>query len=229
MTRRFILGLVLALSCTLPAWAGEVRGRIQSVDLDKNELVLGGLGTGGQPLKVLLESDTQVFFGRTAATLADLPVGRRAHVTFEDRDNRRLAKAIYLAGPLPARRRERTPARADGNTVAGVLQRVARTDREVVVVGPGPKGPDTETLIAVPETARIVRGDKVIALEDLKEGEPVTVQTERRAGQWTARAIQAGPGGAAQMKRPDGDFPRVRMALRIAEFVLQQVERFHKP
>ena len=41
------------------------------------------------------------------------------------------------------------PANADA--VTGVLRRVAYSDREVVVIGPGPKGTETETTVAVPE------------------------------------------------------------------------------
>ena len=65
--------------------------------------------------------------------------------------------------------------------MTGVLQRVALTDREIVVIGPGAKGePELESILTVPEDARITKDAKPAKLEDLKEGERVVVRTEKR-------------------------------------------------
>src|SRR5205807_1837487 len=117
---------------------------------------------------------------------------------------------------------------AAGSAVTGVLQRVARTDREVVVIGPGDRGPETETTVAVPEGTPVTRGGKEVGLEGLKEGDPVTVRAERRAGRLTATALQVGPPApeATVAQKPampaerEPVVPRVRRALKIADDVL---------
>jgi hypothetical protein len=99
------------------------------------------------------------------------------------------------------------------------------------VVGPGARGPETETTIAVPDGTPVRRGETPIKFEALKEGEPVAVGTRKRDGRLTATAVQAGPGAATvhatppPKRQPGRALPRVRLLLRIAEQVLREVER----
>jgi hypothetical protein len=103
------------------------------------------------------------------------------------------------------------------------LIRVALTDREIVVIGPGPGGEaETETTLMVPEEARISRGEKAVQLEDLKEGERVVVKTEKRDGKWAAVSIQAG-GPAAPAAARGRRIERVRQILRMVDGFLEQL------
>jgi hypothetical protein len=223
---RFTLGLLAGLACALTAAAAEVRGRIVRVDLDKNELQLEARRpVRGQSLTLTLGPKTEVLFGKQAGALTDLAANRRARIVYEDRDGRPFAQVIHVLGPRPARTPARTPARADGNAVTGVLRRVALTDREVVVIGPGARGPETETTVAVPEGARITRGDKVIAFDALKEGEQVKVLVERKGGGMVAVSIHVGPGEPPAMRGRADLIPRLRRALQAADAILEQIEK----
>jgi hypothetical protein len=216
MTARFALALLLGLACGAAAWADEVRGRIVGVDLDKHQVRIEGRGRfRGQTLTLLLDDKTQVSFGAQAAGAADLTAGRRARVVYEDRDGKKVATAIRVLGAAPARP-------ADANTITGTLQRVAPTERELVVIGPGPKGPETETTVTVPEGVKILKGDKTLTIDVLKEGEQVTVKVDRRAGRPTAVSVHVGPLPAAAQR--SDVIPRLRAALQIADMILQQME-----
>ena len=129
-----------------------------------------------------------------------------------------------LNGPRPA-----APAvavtSAGGDALKGVLRRVGYSDREVVVVGPGAKGPETETPVAVPEAARVVKDGKEAKLDDLKEGDAATVQVEKKDGRTSAPSIQVGPGEApAAGKPPSKVIPKVRMLLKVLDQVLQNMQ-----
>jgi hypothetical protein len=193
---------ILLLPATLPA--AEVRGIIANVDLKKGELVL----------------DKVVLYGKESGTLKDLPVGRQASVEFEERDSRRVVTAVHVNGRPPAVKMV-----ADNSTMSGTLRRVALTDREIVVIGPGAKGPETETTLAVPESARVLRDGKAIPFDELKEGEKVAVTAEKRAGHWTANAVQVGMVVAAPAAKESNVVPRIRLLLRIADRILQQMDK----
>jgi hypothetical protein len=213
--------LFLALTLAGPAAAGEIRGVINKVDPDKKELLLEGRGPRGrgQSLTIALGPDTQNQVGSKAGTLADLTAGRRAHVFYETRDGRMVATRIRVPG-TPAAAAPPAAARADANTVAGVLRRVALTDREIVVVGPA-----SEVTLAVPADVVITRDGKTIALEDLKEGEQVTVQDEVRNGRRVAKAIRIGAAPAVEEPKRD----RVREILKMIDWFLQMRDRGAKP
>jgi hypothetical protein len=220
MTARFSLALVLGLACGAAVCADEVRGRIVGVDLDKHQVRVEGRGRfRGQTLTLLLDDKTQVSFGSHAASPADLTADRRARVVYEDRDGKKVATSIRVLGAAPAR----PAAAADPNTITGTLQRVAPTERELVVVGPGAKGPETETTVTVPEGVKITKGDKTLTIDVLKEGEQVTVKVDRRDGRPTAVSVHVGPLPAAAQR--SDVIPRVRMALQIADMILQQMEQ----
>jgi hypothetical protein len=222
---RFTAGLFTILALTGVASAADVRGLIVRVDPDKKELILEGRGGGlrGMPLAFLLDKDTEVLFGRQPGTLADLAPGRRVRLTIEDRDGRPVARVIHVVGARPAA--PAPPPGGDG--ISGVLQRVAFTDREIVVIGPGPKGPETETTIAVTDATKIRKGDKTVAFEELKEGEAVTVQAEKRDSRLTAVTIQVGPSGPVPAMAPEQRdlLPRIRRALQMADKILEQMEK----
>ena len=117
------------------------------------------------------------------------------------------------------------PTNADA--VTGVLRRVAYSDRELVVVGPGLNGQETETTVAVPETARIVKNGKDATLDDLIEGDAASVQIEQKDGRPSAVAIQVGA-GAVPEKRMTKAIPRIRRLLKVADQILQGIENREK-
>src|SRR5688572_16274704 len=174
LAQRGIVALVAGLTLAGPLAADEVRGVIVRVDLERKEVQVEGRGLGkrGLGMTFTLGEDTRVLFGHDPGALADLAPGKRVRVVF-DRGQRALS--LHLFGFRPAREESpRAPAAgrppaAGANLVAGVLQRVSYAEREVVVVGPGPKGAETETIVAVPKDVRVVQDGKVIPFDDLKD------------------------------------------------------------
>jgi hypothetical protein len=199
--RGWLLGALTPLLLTVAASAAEVRGVIAKVDPDRNEVIVEGRGRGarGVTFTFTVDKDTRIVFGEQPGKLTDLVPGKRINVIFEPHGDRATALLIQAHGTpasaaaAPAPAPAPAPA-ASGDAITGTLQRLALTEREIVVVGPGPKGPDTETTIAVPETARVTRGDKAIQFDDLKEGEQVAVTAEKHNGKLSAVAISAGGG-----------------------------------
>ncbi len=234
---RISLGLATGLVFTAAAIADEARGRIVRIDPDKKELSLETRGPRrGSVLDLQVGPKTQVLVGGQTATLNDLAPGRRIRVVFEKRDGKAVAQVIRtfglgLAQPQPPARPQPkadlpTP-RKVGEGVTGTLQRVALTDREVVVVGPGDKGPQTETTIVVPDEASILRDGKKISFDDLREGETVTIKTAFVKGRLSAVSIQVGQAAAAAtptMPPRRAFIPRLRQALKLADELLQQME-----
>jgi cold shock CspA family protein len=224
VAHRFASSLIAALTLTFAVSAAEIRGVV--VRVEKDRLVLEGRGAGvrGMPLIFDLDKDTEVLFGRQPGAVADLTPGRRVRLQLEDRGGRPVARVIHVLGARPQPAGPMAP--TDPNTIGGTLQRVAFTDREIVVIGPGPQGPETETTIAVPETVKIQKGDAVLGFDSLKEGEPVQVRTEKRDGRLSAVAIQVGPGSfsAPAPERPNF-LPRLRQALQMADKLLEQMEK----
>jgi hypothetical protein len=237
--RRVCLSLAVGLLLVTAASAEEARGRILKIDPDKKELRVEGLGPWrGTVLDLKIDPKTQILVGGQPATLDDLAPSGRVRVVFEKRDGKAVAQVIRSLGllrlmqpPQPPQPRPAAPLK-EGEGVAGTLQRVALTDREVVVIGPGAKGPQTETTVAVPEGTAITRDGKKITLDDLKEGETVTVRTESRKGRLTAVSIQAGKAAAAQAPAmpPRRDIiPRLRQALKLADELLREMEEQGAP
>jgi hypothetical protein len=220
ITPRLLLSLAVSLVASSALCAAEVRGVIASVDVKRHELVLDKVRPKMPAQAFTLDDKTQVLFGRGAGTLNDLPVGRHVRVEFEERDGKLVVTAIHVNGRPPAP----PAAPADAGALTGTLRRVAVTDREIVVVGPGAKGPETETTVAVPESAKVTRDGKSVALGELTEGESVAVTAEKKDGRWTATAIRAGAGAAAPAPQSNV-VPRVRLILRIVDGILQQMEQ----
>ena len=90
-------------------------------------------------------------------------------------------------------------------------------------IGPGAKeAEELETLIQVPETAKVSRDQQPIAFENLREGEQVVVRTEKRDGTLVASSIQI---GAAPPPAPtDSRIQKVRQILKMVDFFLQMAE-----
>ena len=172
---RFTCTLLIVLASALPLSAADVVGVITGVDLDKKEVLIEGRGRArGKTLTLVLDADTQILFGKRAATAADLASGRRVNVEYEDRDGKQVARVLHVHGPKPTV----AVVPADKGALTGIVRRVALTDREIVVIGPGAKGKETETTVAVPEAARILKDGKAVALESLKEEDLVSVVAE---------------------------------------------------
>jgi Domain of unknown function (DUF5666) len=222
--RSFAVALVTPLLLTAAAVAAEVRGVISKVDLDRHEIVLEARGRGARGLTFTftVDRDTKVLFGDEPGQLADLSVGKRVRVSFQHQGKEDVALMIQAHGSPPARPATPAPA-APADAITGTLGRVAYTEREIVVVGPGPKGPDTETTFAVPDSVRVLRGDRAIKFEDLKEGEPVGVTAEKRDGKLSATAIYAG--GAMPPAKGAAKDDRAQKVMRIVGQVLQILQQ----
>ncbi len=164
----------------------------------------------------------------TSRALSDLEAGRRVRVQYEIDNGKQVAQTIHvLGGSKPAGTAAPVPAvPANGDALTGVLRHVGYSDREVTVIGPGPKGAAMETTVAVPESARIMKDGKEATLDDLKEGDSATVQVEKKDGRPAAASIVVGPGGtAASAEKPKSDaIPKLRRLLKIADMLLQGME-----
>jgi hypothetical protein len=212
------------------ALADEARGVIDRVDRDRGELVLQARGRGMRGLSVtfVLTDQTQVEAGGKPTGLADLQPGKHARVLYQNRDGQRVALGVKVRGiaRAVATARPGTNAPADADTVTGTLIRVALTDREVVVAGPGPNGEGEETVVSVPENTRITRGDQVVAFKDLKQGERVVIRTRQQQDRLEAVSIQVGQAVAtpAPDRARDERIDCLRRVLRFVDFVLQQMQ-----
>jgi Cu/Ag efflux protein CusF len=247
-TRIFSLAVVALGVSAVACYAEEFRGRITKIDPSKNEVIVEGRGsTRGLALGFAIGPDTRILFGREPAKLEDLQTGDRVRVYYENRNNRRTALSITDTSlrpkPTPA---EGAPAASPparnspaGNApaappvgpdiVAGRLARVGLTEKEIVVVSPGAQGAkETESTLLIPADVKISKDQKPLKLEELKEGEQVTVRTQKRDGHLVAAEIQSG--GTATAATPTPASPpsqrieKIRQALKIADWFLQQME-----
>ena len=241
-TRVPLLSFLATLLICAPSFSDEVRGVIDRVDPAKQELSIAvrGRGPRGRIFSFKLAKEAQIHAGRQSAQLSDVHPGDRVRVYFENRDGERVAVDVSIrglllrsAGPIvggPIERSEElptpTPVPADPNTVNGVLQRVALTDREVVIIGPGAKGePELETTLTVGKETRITKDGKPIKLEGLKEGDRVVAHFQKRDDRMAADSITVGgkaPQGAPTAP-PNDRIERLRQVLRLADYFLQQL------
>src|SRR5207245_4115064 len=132
-----------------------------------------------------------------------------------------------LSGPAPP------PASAAGtaNSVSGILRRVSFTEREIVVISPAAKaGAEVETIVAVPEDIKIAKDQKAISFDNLKEGDQVLVQVEKRDGKLWAKSIQLGAATNANTnpEASQNKIKRLREALKLIDFVLQMMDQKSK-
>jgi hypothetical protein len=116
------------------------------------------------------------------------------------------------------------------NMIAGRLARVGLTEKEITLISPGGQGAkETETTLLVPADVKISKDQKPLKLEELKEGEGVTVRTQKRDGHLVAAEIQAGGPGAMAMPQPQAPpenrrIEKIRQVLKMADWFLQQME-----
>jgi len=231
-TPRLAIALTACLTLVAPASAEVMRGVVAHVDSDKNELQLEGRGRGlrGAVTRFTLTDKTAVLFGDQAGALSDLETGRRVRIEFEVTTAGAVARVIHVLNGRPAEAAipEVPPVPAvpmEGDALMGTLRRVGYSDREVVLVGPGPKGAETETTVAVPEAARILKDGKEATLDDLKEGDGAAVQVEEKNGRPSALSIQIGPGVATvPEKRGAKVIPKIRKALQMVDQLLKGLD-----
>jgi Cu/Ag efflux protein CusF len=221
MTRASLFaGALLAVVLpALPGRAAEVRGVISKVNADKHELLLEGKSRGfrGTTVRFAVDADTKVRFGDEDGKLGDLDVGRRVVVTFDEQDGKKTALVIRAFGAKP-----------EGKTVGavagdgGVVRLVSLTEREIVVTSGPESGGEKETVYSIPKDAKIVRNDKAITLDEIKEGEKVTVEADRRDGKEVARTVYVGAAPVA--KKAD----RKAELMKWAQRFMQMTEQMRK-
>jgi len=226
-----IFSLLALLLFALPLPAAEVRGSIVKTDPDRKEFTIEARGKGmrGAHLTFQIDRDTQIRKGKDAGAMADLTSGERVRVVYEAEQGRRLALLVTVQVPLfsaPPAPLAPPLAPATGGGLTGILRRIALTDREIVVITPPIKGgAETETTLLVPQDAKITRDQKPIRLEDLKEGETVTVSPEKKDGKLWAVSIQIGAVAALPpTPAPDSRIAKIRQVLKMVDLFLQSKE-----
>jgi hypothetical protein len=259
---------LVALFLATPLFADEIRGTLLRVSPDKQEVAVDVRDRGRRTTTVILklDADSQVMLGRKAGKLADLVVGKRVRVLYEDQNGQHMARSIIapavitlnpalletlgnlgaagglnLGGALGAGSMKNeapaAPVPVPQNGIGGILRRVSRTDRELVVIGnPGPGKPPSETTVYVPAEARITRDQRAIAFDDLKEGEAVVVAAQPKDGRLEAQSVTIGqpvagavpalpqPAAAAQPMPGDNKIAKIREALRLLDGLLEQID-----
>ena len=201
-TKRLSFALAAVVAFATAALGEDVRGVIVKVEPDKKMLVLEGKSRGfkGKVLRLKVPDDTEILVARKPAKLADLTTGKRVRVLFEPQGNDQVALRItvpgslsslleLMTGPPPEPSVKSSPSEA--SSVSGVLRRVSLTDREIVVISPGPsKNTEFETTFSVPDGTKVLRKQQAIRLDDLHEGDQVTVIGEKQNGQLVAKSIE---------------------------------------
>src|ERR1700730_6075666 len=89
-----VLALVFLLGFALPAVAVEAKGKIKTVNGDKNEFVL--TDAAGKDLTIQLRKDGKVFINDKEAKFTDLQAGDEATVTCEIKNEQHLASAVRV-------------------------------------------------------------------------------------------------------------------------------------
>jgi hypothetical protein len=241
-TRTSALALPVLLTIASFAPAQQVRGIISSVEPAKKQLVIEGLSLGvrGMSLKFTLDDKAlQVWFGREAGKVEELVAGQRVVVTYETKADRRVATAVYVRSLRPAQRQPAPAADApkarkapDEEQVAGLLRRVDRTEREIVVAVQAANGQEKYVTLPVPEDAEVTRDSKPIKFDDLKEEEDVVAGVETRNGKRVAAAIAVGKHAAiaakpapAMNKEQPSKIARLRQVLKVVDAILEEVDQ----
>jgi Cu/Ag efflux protein CusF len=225
--------------------AEEFRGTITKIDPAGKGIVVEGRGRArGLALDFAVNSETRITAGKDPAKLEDLQAGDRVRLLYENQNGQRVALAIAdqslrlkpaapapAAAPAPGGPPAPAPV-AGPNTVSGRLAHVGFTEREIVVVTPGSQGSkETESMLLVPLDVKISKDQKSVKFEDLKDGEQVTVRTEKRDGHLVAAEIQAGGAATAMTPMPPPEnrrIEKIRQVLKIADWFLQQMEEQQK-
>jgi hypothetical protein len=220
----YSLSLLTAFVLGAATQAAEMRGVIVEVDAANRQFTLEGRGRGLRGVAFTFNTDkvTEVVVHKQAARLADLARGQRVRVSYETQNGALRARLITVVGGAPAQ--PMAPVATDANTIAGVVRRVALTDREIVIIAGGPQGAEIETTISVLPGAKITRDQKTIRLEDVNEGEQASVQVERSDRKVVAKVIQVGR-VTVQQPRSDREnrIDKIRQILKMVDFALQRL------
>jgi len=226
--RPFLVAVTSVLLLAPLAQAEQMRGVVSEVNGARKQLVIEGRGIGkrGKIFTFTMATDAAVLLGNDRGKLEDLASGQSVVIQFDTKDGQRIA--IKVQGPAtPAAKRP--AAQAAENVLTGVLRRVALTEREIVVAVVGADGKEVYTSLPVAANAKIVRDDKEIKFDDLKEEERAAVRMEVRDGKKVAVDIRVGKAAVAVAVAADPNAPstvtKLRMALRIADQLLEMVER----
>jgi hypothetical protein len=223
---------ILAIGAT--ATADDVRGIIQKIDTDKGEMVLEarGIGRRGLPMMFRLTKETKAVIGGQATELTGLSPGMRALVQYETRDGQRTATGITVRALLARIPGAATPGNEQGNerndnATAGTIYRISFTEREIVVTSPGAPGTKPkETTFVIPENVSITKDKKAIKLDDVREGEPIVVYTQKRDGKTEVASVVIGEGAIPPAQASNAPrIERIRNVMRIADAILQQMEK----
>lgn len=224
IARMTVLTMLLAAS---PVAAEQMRGVVTSVDGAKKELVLEGRGIGkrGKSFTFTFAKDLSVTWDGKDAAADDISANQNVRVTYETQGGDLLASKIEIQGKRPV-----IAVKAGGDSVAGLLRRVAWTEREIIVATPGTSGKETYTTLPVPEDAKVSRDGKVIAFTDLQEEETATVKVEVRDGKKVAAVIAVGQAVMAKEEKSEesSTISKIRLGLKIADAVLAIIEKQKK-
>jgi hypothetical protein len=216
---RLALVLPMLLTSFSPLIAGEVRGRIGQFDTEANAVQLAGLRAGrDRGTWLYLAPDARITWGKAPADRADLAIGRRVALTYDETNGRKVVRGVQILGLRPAR-----PAGAkESGVLVGVLWRIGHTEGDVVVYGRGPDGREVETTCWIESGVQVLLDGKAVGLEVLKEGDQVTVRFERRAGRAVVVSIQA---GVAPAQSARAWVPKVRLILQLVDWGLGRLEK----
>jgi hypothetical protein len=89
-----LLALVIVLSLTLTAYAADAKGKIKTVEADKNQFVL--TDANGKDWTLTLAKDAKVIINDKEAKLADIKKGEEADVTYDKKGDDLMASAIRV-------------------------------------------------------------------------------------------------------------------------------------
>ena len=98
----------------------------------------------------------------------------------------------------------------------------------MMVISPAAKeGAEVETVVSVAEDAKIAKDQKTISFDDLKEGDQVLVQVEKRDDKLWAKSIQLGAAANANTNAEPGQrkIEQLRKALKMIDFILQMIDQ----
>ena len=239
------LSLALLLTLGFTVAADEIRGVVVKADPASHELTVQLRGRRARPatLTFMVDKETQITEGAQTLKLADIPAGKRVRVTYEIQAAEPVATHIRVlgallqgAGALPgpggAPPMPPAPLKGEPGAITGVLRRIAITDREIVVVNASAKsGQEIETTILVPDATKILREQKSIRFQDLKEGDQVAVNAEKKGRKLLARSIHVGTvTGAMAPPQPNAApnanerIQRIREILKIVDGILQRMD-----
>src|SRR5262249_31451828 len=89
-----VIGLLLGLA--MPAMAADlkIKGKIKSVDADKNEFVL--TDNDNKDFTMTLDKDGKVLINDKESKLSDLKAGDKAEVTCEKKEDKHIASLVKV-------------------------------------------------------------------------------------------------------------------------------------